>query len=742
MEQRLIQKARRRDRAASWFITGGGLLIIVTIIGIFFLIASVAVPLFQGAGAERRAVSDLPGGIEVSSVLAVGSGEYLENLFLLSAAGEFIFTEPRGGQPHKSIRLEPPGGGPAHLLSSELSGKLRYSLTWASGWVSLEEVSVVPRFDRGGRRSLAISVERVTALPPPAGEVPLLALARFDEEAGATAAFLLPGNRLAISQQRAGEGFMEEAEPEILHYPLDSPLPGRVTAIVLNGSGTALYAGTGNGHLLRWDLSEPGEPVLVESQAAFADGRAVTALAMALGEITLLVGDGGGGVSAWFPVRPAQGGAKVLRNIHHLQGHGAAIRQLLPSRRGRSVVSLAEDGSVAFNHITNERHLLSLDAPSPLVRIGLSTRFNGMVGLEASGELGLWDINIPHPEASWSSYFGKIWYEGYQEPAYVWQSSAGSDDYEPKLSLLPLIFGTLKATFFGMLFATPLAILGAIYTSHLMNAGLRNFVKPAIEIMGAVPSVVIGFLAALWLAPILNTSLPGIFMMLGLLPLVIVATLFLWERIAARLPVRHFGRGFELLILIPTICLAIYASLGLGEVLEQHLFAGNFPVWLYRHLGVVADQRNSIVIAFALGFAVVPIIFTIADDALVNVPPNLTAASLALGASRWQTVWRVVLPSASPGIFAALMIGLGRAVGETMIVLMATGNTPIMDWSVFNGMRTLAANIAVEIPEAPVSSTLYRTLFLSGLLLFMVTFLINSAAEAVRQRLRKKYGRF
>src|SRR5690606_12501173 len=106
-----------------------------------------------------------------------------------------------------------------------------------------------------------------------------------------------------------------------------------------------------------------------------------------------------------------------------------------------------------------------------------------------------------------------------------------------------------------------------------------------------------------------------------------------------------------------------------------------------------------------------------------------------------QTVWRIIVPSASPGIFAAVMIGLGRAVGETMIVLMATGNTPIMDWSPFNGMRTLSANIAVEIPEAPVGETLYRTLFLCAVILFVMTFVLNTGAELIRHRLRQKYGR-
>jgi phosphate transport system permease protein len=161
-----------------------------------------------------------------------------------------------------------------------------------------------------------------------------------------------------------------------------------------------------------------------------------------------------------------------------------------------------------------------------------------------------------------------------------------------------------------------------------------------------------------------------------------------------------------------------------------------------RTLDVVYVQRNSILIAFGVGFMVIPMIFTLAEDALSSVPHSMTAASMALGASRWQTLWRVVLPSASPGIFAAVMIGFGRAVGETMVFLMATGNTPIIDLSPFNGMRTLSANIAEEIPGAPLNGTLYRTLFLCAVILFIMTFFLNTIAEVVRQRLRKRFGQF
>ena len=149
-------------------------------------------------------------------------------------------------------------------------------------------------------------------------------------------------------------------------------------------------------------------------------------------------------------------------------------------------------------------------------------------------------------------------------------------------------------------------------------------------------------------------------------------------------------------------------------------------------------QRNALVVGFVMGFAVIPIIYTVAEDALSSVPDTLRAASYGCGATRWQTAMRVVLPLGLPGIFSAAMIGLGRAAGETMIVLMAAGNTPVLDINPFNGLRTLSANIAVELPEAAREGTLYRVLFLAALLLFVGTFILNTVAEVVRQRFRRR----
>jgi phosphate transport system permease protein len=275
-----------------------------------------------------------------------------------------------------------------------------------------------------------------------------------------------------------------------------------------------------------------------------------------------------------------------------------------------------------------------------------------------------------------------------------------------------------------------------------MSPKLKGRIKPVVEIMAAIPSVVIGFLAGLWLAPLIDKSVLTIFLGIVIVPLMLLVTIFFWKRIKTASLLQKMTRGHEFIAMIPVVILGIYAAFLLSGLVEANLFGGDVKQWFYSTLGVRYDQRNSIVIAIALGFAVIPIIFTISEDAISNVPRNLTAASLALGASRWQTAWRVVLPSALPGVFSAVMIGFGRAIGETMIVLMATGNTPIMSWSLFNGLRSLSANIAVEIPEAPMDSSLYRVLFLSAVLLFIFTFIINSGAEVLRQRFRKKYGRY
>jgi phosphate transport system permease protein len=256
-----------------------------------------------------------------------------------------------------------------------------------------------------------------------------------------------------------------------------------------------------------------------------------------------------------------------------------------------------------------------------------------------------------------------------------------------------------------------------------------------------VPSVVVGFLAALWLAPRLEAALLGAIVGAAALPLAVLVALTVWWIAPAPLR-RRIPAGGELVVLAISAAGVVAAAVLLTGAVESALFGGDFQRFLFTEWGIRYDQRNSLVVGIALGFAVIPVIFTIAEDACSAVPRSLISASRALGATRWQTAMRLVVPAASPGLFAAVMLGLGRAVGETMIVLMAAGNTPLLDGSPFNGMRTMSAAIAVEIPEAPVASTLFRVLFLTGTLLFVFTLVVTTAADLVGSYLRKRYARF
>jgi len=724
----LASTARRRllaDRIGALAIRVGGFAVVASILAILaFLLVEIA-PVLQPARVSPKPLLTLAG----AAPLALLVDEHRSHTAALGADGVLRVVRLADGQVVLERRL-------ADAFASAAAGPAGGALAGAGadGAVVVAPISFAVSFSEGERRiEPSIGEAQRLEIAGPGAAVAALALRASDDTT--TVAAALADGRVAVARREAERNpFTGALSTTSQLRPLEAPAP--VSALALAPDAGDLYAGTGDGRLLRFDLrgasTQPAE-------STAADGSGVSALALLIGGRSLVVGENDGALSIWFEV-PQPEGAPRLERIRDFPPMSAALQRIAPSQRDRSFLAIAADGSLGLFHSTSGRSLWrgapGLGGPSALA---FAPKGDGALLGGAGGLLGL-DVDDPHPELSLHTLFGKVWYEGAPEPAYVWQSSSGDDAFEPKLSLTPLLFGTLKGTFYALLLAVPLAVLGAMYTSQFMHASLQRVVKPTVEIMAALPSVVLGFLAALWLAPRLERVLPGLFAMGAAVPLAAIAAGWLWER----LPRRWTGRwpaGAEIGWIAAVVVAAGALCISLSVRIEDAVFGGSFPVWLQHSAGMAYDQRNAIVVGIAMGFAVIPIIFAIAEDAFSNVPADLAAGSLALGASRWQTVVRVVLPTASPGLFSAVMIGFGRAVGETMIVLMATGNTPIMDWSPFNGFRTLSANIAVEIPEAPQGATLYRTLFLAALLLFAMTFAVNTVAELVRHRLRRRYAR-
>jgi phosphate transport system permease protein len=259
-------------------------------------------------------------------------------------------------------------------------------------------------------------------------------------------------------------------------------------------------------------------------------------------------------------------------------------------------------------------------------------------------------------EANASEFFLPHRYSPDSSPDFVWQPVS----QRPKYSIIPLIVGTLKATIIAMLFATPLAVAAAVYTSEFAPSRVKEIIKPIIELLAGIPSVVLGF--------------------------------------------------FALIVLASAV---------------QEIFHFTF-------------RLNAVNAGIALGLAVIPIVYTVSEDALNAVPRQYREASLALGATPWQIAWTVALPAALPGIFAGIVLGFGRAVGETMIVLMASGNAAIISWNFGESIRTLSATIAAELGEVVFGSAHYHALFFIGALLFIVTFIINLSGAVYVEKLKAK----
>jgi len=928
--RRTSKRVHLVDRVAGMVITIGGISVILTVVGIcVFLLASV-LPLFRSG----EITEDSRSPISVTDPRIVATDEYQASMLVINAEGYLSILHTATGQ--AVVPPRPITDGRVTSMSFEPAQEL-LAIGREDGQVQLGrasfETELLSAAEVGEQPSLwTIGQTGPFRYGESTGVLQRFSLDQFrfihPEIVLADPSALSGGNGAVVSIDlrtrgetqflltKRADGTMALGQVRTVR-PLGGGKPRtRISEQVvaadfaargvpqwsfITGDGESILCLWPDGHLQRYSTHAPeNEPIrLSETVQLIPTGRRITSACMMLGGVTLLAGDDKGTLNAAFAaVNPAAATPDGLSLVvsHRIGVSSHPLTAINISTRDRTLVVGDTSGAIHLLNLTSEKRVAQVqeDAATaePVAAAAIAPKMNGVVAISTKGTLRHYHLEPGHPEASVHSLFGKVHYEGGLEPQYTYQSSSGEDTAEPKLSLVPLILGTLKATLFAMLFAAPLAILAAIYTSEFLNPSVRRYVKPAIETMASLPSVVLGFVAAIIVAPWVAQHLPAVLVAFFVLPFAVLMGAHLWQLVPMRID-RSTTAVTKLTVVAATMAIGIALAGLLSPLIERGLFGptrsdklvlagsiapvakeaipawvgartsmdpnlerrlrqehgmyfrdgkvvvpvepadlsviesklstmesaqpsirtwldGNYgavwPGWMavllplaavaislaesrLRSRGILPNldglprgkaargylirfsilsvatlvvsggmgmlvsqigvdsrdfifgpfsQRNTLIVGLMMGFAVIPIIYTISEDAMRTVPQQLRTASVGAGATPWQTAIRVVLPVAGSGVFSAIMIGLGRATGETMIVVMATGNTPSLDWNLFSGFRTLSANIAVELPEAAQDSSHYRVLFLCGLVLFAMTFLVNTTAEIVRQRFRRQ----
>lgn len=716
------------DAIARGVVTAGGWVIIASILAILFVIVAEIYPLFK-----KPSVSLISQFKTRSVPLAIGMDPYYDKVYAVEPDGIRFYSLQK-----KTFESKPelPDWQSARVTGISPSTENFPVLGLSDGRVYPVNIEFRPTYNSQSKRSIEPRLNAESPIQVRADGSPVTLLAHIKNEKGYQIAAQSGPGKVSLIRLRLRKTMMGTTRKTVARETISVPVQGEITAMVFGEAYGSLVVGTSFGQIFRIDLEDSQSPAQLIGATSKPE-VGVSNLNFVLGGYTLVVTDSEGSVNS-FQFQKSPEGKFTLKKIYEFSPHKNPAQLFSHSLRNKGFLT-GSNKLIRLHYGTTGESQLEFPTPgnSNFTAVTLAPKFNGVLATDDSGNLYHWEMENPFPQISMSGLFKKTWYEGYQDPAYVWQSTGGSDEFESKFSLVPLIYGTLKGTMYAMFFAVPLALFAAFYVSQFMKPDLKRVIKPTIEIMAALPSVVLGFFAALVIAPKVESFLPGILIMPFVTTVFIVIVLLAYETFPKLQFLAKSGREIYLLVCITLIGGTI--SIFMGSLIESSFLMGDHRVWLKEVLDVTYDQRNALVVGLAMGFAVIPIIFTITEDSLANVPGHLKASSLALGATPWQTALNVILPTASPGIFSAIMIGFGRAIGETMIVLMATGNTPVMEWSMFNGFRALSANIAVELPEAPEGGTLFRILFLAAFLLFVMTFVVNTVAELIRLRLRKRY---
>ncbi|ODN68160.1 ABC transporter permease subunit [Methylophaga muralis] len=738
--EKMRKKRDFKDKLSRWGITYAGYGVVFALAMIFVYLFYEVMPILKGASVTPQSSYSLP--VTSAQTQHLILERYEELGIQYTDDGVITFFEADDGEIREQVELSlPDDASITSFAHSEYIGGVT-ARGLSNGQVHITKHSFQTSFPNDQRLITPVIDypfgEAAITIDEQGQPLELLAIETVTRGSGGSMIAALTADKRLLLTQISSKSNLLTGEVTVENNTIElSDVPASPVKMLLDKALRSLFITDSEGFIHYYSINDFKNSRLVATVNA-GEGSPITAIDFLVGSVSLIAGNERGELSQWFLVRDENNNYDLTK-IREFKSHKNAITALAPEYTRKGFLAVDAGGYLGIHYGTSARTLyLEQETENPLVSAAISQVNGRLLLLDDQQQVqvaGLWN---QHPQLSFSAMWNKVWYEGRADPEYIWQSSSASDEFESKFSLVPLSIGTLKAALYAMLFAMPLAIAGAIYTAYFMSPKIRGVVKPSIEIMEALPTVILGFLAGLWLAPFAEDHLPAIFSFVILMPVMMLLFAFIWTKLPAG--IRHaVPDGWEAALLVPVILLFGYICITASPYIEIWFFNGSMRQW-FTDVGITYDQRNAMIVGIAMGFAVIPTIFSIAEDAVFTVPKHLTQGSLALGATRWQTVVGVVLPTASPGIFSAIMMGFGRAVGETMIVLMATGNSPVVNFNIFEGMRTLSANIAVELPETAVGSSHFRILFLAALVLLALTFIVNTFAEIIRQRLRARYS--
>ena len=562
----LKEKDKKRwlkDRLVRFSVTCGGVSVLAALVLIFIYLAMVILPVFSDADIQ---VSDNRKSLTVNNAVALSVDEYGQHAFTIENSGKVQFWD-LDTQNSDSYFSEQVIDAPI-AFARNTPAENWFAFATKSGDITFFS----PEFSAPLYKPNSVAEPKVQRLKT---------IERFLPETDSNGAeiehfaFSRHGSQLTITAQLSDQRLLVKWYQADLqgNYHLQasqwlSTKFSQQDQILMTPDGKTLYLRS-DSELAVLTLNQHHFSVRELVDLSLSDEKhAVKKIDLLSGAYSLLVTHNDGQVSQWFDVLKDK-----QRSLTHIRDFQLAeeVQFILPDTYRKGFYSFYENGTLQSHYTTSEKLSLferAFDKSPELA--AMSANELHLVAL-IDNEIRVAAVDNEYPQISLSSLWQKVWYESYPEPAYVWQSTSANDDFEEKFSLIPITFGTIKAALFAMLFATPIAVLGAIYTAYFMSPRMRRVVKPSIELMEALPTVIIGFLAGLWFAPIVETHLTAVFSLMVALPLSALLAGLVWYVLPKGFT-RRFSNGWHALLLIPVLIVTIVGVFVLGNQIEALLF--------------------------------------------------------------------------------------------------------------------------------------------------------------------------